>query len=145
MPGSITGVGVAGVSTVSGHLDYSQLDLNDDLVAKDLQLTDSDDDSCLSGQGGELCTDENDVVGLNLVGNEEDVDDRGDGDGVEGVHTPDDYTGYNLSNYQVMPQNDSLSYDQHCQQEHQQQQHQHQSDDNNPVSFFISDEDDDDS
>ncbi|VDQ05911.1 unnamed protein product [Trichobilharzia regenti] len=81
----------------------------------------------------------------NLVGNEEDVDDRGDGDGVEGVHTPDDYTGYNLSNYQVMPQNDSLSYDQHCQQEHQQQQHQHQSDDNNPVSFFISDEDDDDS
>ncbi|CAH8845943.1 unnamed protein product [Trichobilharzia szidati] len=153
MPGSITGVGVGvvggDVNTVGGHLDYSQLDLNDndddDLVAKDLQLTDSDDDSCLSGQGGELCTDENDGVGLNLVGDEEDVDGRGAGGGAEGVNTHADYTGYNLSNSQIMPQNDSFSYDQHCQQEQEQQQQQQQNDDNNPVSFFISDEDDDDS
>lgn len=51
-------------------MDYSQLDLNDDLVAKDLQLTDSDDDdgdSSLTGQGGELCTDENDATVVSYV------------------------------------------------------------------------------
>ncbi|CAH8517039.1 unnamed protein product [Heterobilharzia americana] len=117
----------------TGHLDCPQLDLNDDLVAKDLQLTDSDDDSCLSGQGGELCTD-NDVtlVSSNLDDDEEDDGGRG-GDDNEDDDDALQYARYNPDNSEITSQGHSLSYDQH-----------RHGDNINRVSFFISDEDEDD-
>ncbi|KAG5445975.1 Transcription initiation factor TFIID subunit 1 [Clonorchis sinensis] len=45
-----------------GEPSRQTVELTDDLVAQDLQLTDSEDDSSLSGQGGELCTDEDQLA-----------------------------------------------------------------------------------
>lgn len=41
--------------------------LTDELVAQDLQLTDSEDGSSLSGQGGELCADSSDIAFVSSV------------------------------------------------------------------------------
>ncbi|CAH8545195.1 unnamed protein product [Schistosoma rodhaini] len=139
------GISEIPVSTTANtsHLDYSQLDLNDDLVAKDLQLTDSDDDddhddSSLTGQGGELCTDENDATIVSYNVDQDDDDDQ--------LHRNNilQYTKYHQNESEMMSHNDNSFTTYNVQ---HRQHFDHDDDDNNNdyrPTFFISDDDDDD-
>nr|AAW25750.1 SJCHGC04464 protein [Schistosoma japonicum] len=110
------------------HLDYSQSNLNDDLVAKDLQLTDSDDDdSCLSGQGGELCADSDTaIIPYNINEDEQET----------ALNDAPQCTEYNPNDSEIVSHSFSTYEQQHRRQNDQDNIN------NDRPTFFISDDDD---